>query len=119
MALPEDNDRTAAGKSMALTDDQIEQIAKQNVGEAVVYQNSWEEAVQCKIHQYDYDIIKRYTKHYEMPPVSQRVVRAEIINFLLYKLTNNTIDIQQVTKCVERDSMPSSLRISLLELLQE
>ena len=119
MALPEDNDRTAAGKSMALTDDQIEQIAKQNVGEAVVYQNSWEEAVQCKIHQYDYDIIKRYTKHYEMPPVSQRVVRAEIINFLLYKLTNNNIDIQQVTKCVERDSMPSSLRISLLELLQE
>ena len=119
MALPEDNDRTAAGKSMALTDDQIEQIAKQNVGEAVVYQNSWEEAVQCKIHQYDYDIIKRYTKHYEMPPVSQRVVRAEIINFLLYKLTNNNIDIQQVTECVERDSMPSSLRISLLELLQE
>ena len=119
MALPEDNDRTAAGKSMALTDDQIDQIAKQNVGEAVVYQNSWEEAVQCKIHQYDYDIIKRYTKHYEMPPVSQRVVRAEIINFLLYKLTNNNIDIQQVTKCVERDSMPSSLRISLLELLQE
>ena len=119
MALPEDNDRTAAGKSMALTDDQIEQIAKQNVGEAVVYQNSWEEAVQCKIHQYDYDIIKRYTKHYEMPPVSQRVVRAEIINFLLYKLTNNNIDIQQVTKCVEKDSMPSSLRISLLELLQE
>ena len=36
MALPEDDDRIIAGKSMALSDDQINQIARQNVGEAII-----------------------------------------------------------------------------------
>lgn len=119
MALPEDNDRTVAGKSMALSDNQIEQIARQNVGEAIVYQNSWEEAVQCQIKEYNFDRNSRYTKHYPIPIIAQRVVRAEILNFLLYKLVRNNVDFQQVAEFVEEDTMPSSLRIRLLEMLRE
>ena len=119
MALPESNDRAAAGKSMALSDNQIEQIAKQNVGEAIVYQNSWEEAVQCKIQEYNYEKDLRYTKQYQMPTIAQRIVRAEVLNFLLYKLVNKKVDFQQVANFVEEDKMPSSLRIRLLEMLRE
>ena len=119
MALPEDTDRTVAGKSIALSDDQIEQIARQNVGEAIVYQNSWEEAVQCQIQDYKYDVDCRYTKQYQMPVVSKRIVRAEVLNFLLYKLVNNSVDFQQVAEFAEGDTMPSSLRICLLEMLRE
>ena len=49
MSLPETNDRECAGKSIGLSDEQIEEIARQKVGQGIVYQNGWEEAVQCKI----------------------------------------------------------------------
>lgn len=119
MALPEDNDRIVAGKSMALSVDQIEQIARQSVGEAIVYQNSWEEAVHCKINKYQGDNNERYLKQYQMPIIAQRVARAEVLDFLLYKLTNKNIDFQQVAKFIEEDTMPSSMRVCLLELLSE
>lgn len=119
MALPEGSDRTTAGKSMALSEDQTEQIAKQHVGEAIVYQNSWEEAVQCKIHEYRYKDCNRYTKQYSMPTVAQRVARVEVLNFLLHNLVNKPIDFQQVDKFIENDVIPSSLRIRLLEILRE
>lgn len=119
MALPEGSDRTTAGKSMALSEDQTEQIAKQHVGEAIVYQNSWEEAVQCKIHEYRYKDCNRYTKQYSMPAVAQRVARVEVLNFLLHNLVNKPIDFQQVDEFIENDMIPSSLRIRLLEMLRE
>lgn len=119
MALPEGSDRTTAGKSMALSEDQTEQIAKQHVGEAIVYQNSWEEAVQCKIHEYRYKDCNRYTKQYSMPTVAQRVARVEVLNFLLHNLVNKPIDFQQVDEFIENDMIPSSLRIRLLEMLRE
>lgn len=49
MALPEADDRECAGKSIGLSDKQIEEIGRQKVGQGIVYQNGWEEAVQCKI----------------------------------------------------------------------
>ena len=119
MALPEDNDRIVAGKSMALSEDQIEQIARQSVGEAIVYQNSWEEAVQCKINKYQSDNNRRYLKQYQMPVIAKRVARAEVLDFLLYKITNKNVDFQQVAGFVEEDTMPSSMRVCLLGLLNE
>lgn len=53
MALPESEDRIAAGKSIGLKDEQIEEIARLKVGEAVVYQNDWEEPVLCKVKKYE------------------------------------------------------------------
>ena len=49
MSLPETDDRLCAGKSIGLSDEQIEEIARQKVGQGIVFQNGWEEAVQCKI----------------------------------------------------------------------
>ena len=119
MALPEDNDRTIAGKSMALTDEQIQQIAKQKVGEAIVYQNSWETAVQCKISEFKYDKDRVYLKSYPISFIKERIVRLDIINFLFFKLTQAEFDIQKVSEYVDNDTMPSSIRINLLDLLIE
>lgn len=49
MALPDQTDRVLVGKAAALSDKQIEALAKLKVGQAVVYQNSWLEAVLCKV----------------------------------------------------------------------
>ena len=49
MALPDKNDREFAGKSIGLKEQQIEEITMLPTGRGVVYQNSWQEAVLCKI----------------------------------------------------------------------
>ena len=41
------------------------------------------------------------------------------MNFLLHSLTNKFVDFQEVAKFVEEDTMPSYMRIYLLELLRE
>ena len=53
MRLPEENDRRIAGKSAALKDIQIDEIARLPQGVAVVYQNDWIEPVLCKIDKYE------------------------------------------------------------------
>lgn len=53
--LPEEQDREAVGKSMALTDEQILELSKLEKGCAAVYQNDWEEAVLCQFEQYHKD----------------------------------------------------------------
>lgn len=50
MALPEQSDREAAGRSLGLKEEQIQAISSQSLGQALVYQSHWEEAVQCQIN---------------------------------------------------------------------
>lgn len=52
MRLPDETDRRLAGKSAALKDEQLDEIAKLPRGVAVVYQNDWLEPVLCKIKKY-------------------------------------------------------------------
>ncbi len=65
LRLPDKGDRELVGKAAALTDIQIDEIAKLPRGVAVVYQNDWVEAVLChfveftnksKMKPYKYDI---------------------------------------------------------------
>lgn len=49
MRLPEERDRQQAGKSAAMSDKQIPELARLPKGVAVVYQNNWAEPVLCKI----------------------------------------------------------------------
>lgn len=51
MALPEQTDRDAAGKALGLKEEQIRDISRQSLGQAIVYQSHWEEPVQCQIAQ--------------------------------------------------------------------
>ena len=53
MALPDKNDREFAGKSVGLKEQQIEEITMLQRGVGVVYQNSWQEAVLCRIKKYE------------------------------------------------------------------
>ena len=49
LRTPEVNDREAIGRSMGLTDDQVNEIAKLPRGVAVVYQNDWVTPVLAKV----------------------------------------------------------------------
>lgn len=52
MRLPDESDRRLAGRSAALKDEQLDEIAKLPKGVAVVYQNDWLEPVLCKVKKY-------------------------------------------------------------------
>lgn len=52
MRLPEETDRRLAGKAAALSDEQIDEIAKLPCGVAVVYQNDWIEPILCKVKKF-------------------------------------------------------------------
>lgn len=53
MRLPEEHDRRIAGKSAALNDKQIDEIARLPQGVAVIYQNDWIEPVLCKVDKFE------------------------------------------------------------------
>lgn len=52
LRLPNKTDRELVGSSMALTDEQITELAKLPFGVAAVYQNDWIEAVLCLFDEY-------------------------------------------------------------------
>jgi DNA helicase HerA-like ATPase/DNA-binding PucR family transcriptional regulator len=52
MRLPEEMDRRLIGKSAALRDDQLDEIARLPKGVAIVYQNDWLEPVLCKVSKF-------------------------------------------------------------------
>ena len=52
MRLPDESDRRLSGKSAALKDEQLDELAKLPKGVAVIYQNDWVEPVLCKIKKY-------------------------------------------------------------------
>ncbi len=52
MRLPDEVDRRSAGKSAAVRDEQLDEIAKLSKGVAVVYQNDWLEPVLCHISKF-------------------------------------------------------------------
>ncbi|TQK03445.1 ATP-binding protein [Herbaspirillum sp. SJZ107] len=52
MRLPEETDRRLIGKSAALRDDQLDEIARLPRGVAIVYQNDWLEPVLCQVKKF-------------------------------------------------------------------
>lgn len=80
MRLPEEDDRTLAGKAAALKDEQIDEIAKLPKGVAVVYQNDWLEAVLCKVDKFDgeeklYNYTPENTSTYSDDEVKHKLIK--------------------------------------------
>ena len=59
LRLPDESDCLLAGKSIALTDEQIKELAKLPDFVAAIYQNDWVEAVLCKSEEFTKS--KKYT----------------------------------------------------------
>ena len=62
LRLPNKSDRELVGTSMALSDDQITELAKLPKGVAAVYQNDWIEAVLCSFQKFEKVKPLLYTK---------------------------------------------------------
>lgn len=60
--LPDISDRVLVGKAAGLTDVQIEELIKLELGVAAIYQSDWIEPVLCKINEFTDDKKKKYNK---------------------------------------------------------
>jgi len=119
LALPESEDRKVAGLSISLTEEQIDEIAKQKTGEAIIYQNSWEKPVQCKVARYEYDENYCFDKSSVPAAPKAHEPNLDVVRFLLKPYIKQDFNIGVVRKSIEADTLLSSTRFGLLELISE
>lgn len=118
--LPEENDRKIAGKSAALKDEQINEIARLPKGVAVVYQNDWIEGVLCQINKFDGEE-REYSYKNKGIYNEKKKINSILINFIL----NNRLDSpdrinqKEVEDAIENFEGSTQLKIELLSLLKQ
>ena len=121
MRLPEENDRRISGKAAALTDNQVEEIARLPKGVAVVYQNDWLEPVLCKIDRYggkEEDFLEPSTKD---DAAEIKEANSTLLNFIAYKRLDSPdkISIQRVLAAIKKTECTIRAKTSLYSLLKE
>lgn len=88
LRLPDGEDRTVVGRAAALTEEQIDEIARLPQGVAVVYQSNWLNAVLCKIQRANVET-KMYSYEAPMPlgPSAATLLAELILNDQFRELT--------------------------------
>lgn len=131
MRLPEENDRKTAGKSAAMKDEQIDEIAKLPTGVAVVYQNDWEAPVLCQIDEFKIDAFNGGLKQNNSKGESEseakesqynpNEVRIEILKLLLKGRIKGTVEpsLDVIRKGLDQAELSTYHKIKVLEILKE
>lgn len=123
MRLPDEADRRLAGKSAAMKDGQLDELAKLIKGVAVVYQNDWLEPVLCKI-----DLVKTGGEKYRYQPstapdAGQKAFRADMLWLLLKhympEKTEHDIDLARLRREVLTQNIPMSTKRRYLRWIEE
>lgn len=121
MRLPEETDRKVAGKSAAMKDNQIDEIAKLPTGVAVVYQNDWEEPVLCKIEQFNGSRLKYEFKEDVPEVLDQDVLTVEILKFMFQTKVSHSLtsNLDLIKHNLSSSNLPTYVKINVLETIQE
>ncbi|HCE2224693.1 TPA: ATP-binding protein [Vibrio parahaemolyticus] len=120
MRLPDETDRFLAGKSAALNDDQLDELARLPCGVAVVYQNEWLEAVLCKVNRF---FCQTSAYHYQFRPEeswNEKEFRFKLINYLLSNYNQLPIDTsdEQLIEGLFLSCLPTQFKIRLSRFMQ-
>lgn len=119
MRLPDETDRLLAGKSAALTDEQVDEMARLPRGVAVVYQNEWLEAVLCKVSRFPG---QERLYHYQAAPtraISEMTFRFNLLTHLLskYNQVPSEANEEQLAEELYRSNLPTEMKIQLRKYL--
>ena len=123
LSLPEAEDRECAGKSIGLKDKQIDEIGRLKMGEAIVYQNDWEEPVQCKVKEFEYDKEKRFEGQKDSDSAKDGSKMLYDVLSFLYKYCggngDSEIQIDKIKNSIHDSRLLSATKFSLLKLLDD
>lgn len=121
MRLPDGDDRRIAGKSAALKDNEIDELAKLATGVAVVYQNDWLQPVMCKVK-----MSQQERNPYIATPDRKQSIECSIpTNDLLKLLLKGRLskqeepDVIAIREGVEMANIPVANKVKYLKLLNE
>ena len=123
LRLPEEQDRQVVSRSVALKDEQLEEISKLPQGVAIVHQSNWLEPILCKINFFAQDHHKFYFEQKTIDTVKVKNIQQEVVSFLLHvgsRLPDNyiyqNIDFLQKNLSLIPDTMT---RIEINRLIQD
>jgi DNA helicase HerA-like ATPase len=121
MRLPDESDRRLAGKSAALTDEQLEEIAKLPRGVAVVYQNDWIEPVLCKIRKFDGDEVPYQYEYDTFEKNDIKMLKKEILLLLLKERTieQTKPNIDLICNTLDKSDISTKTKIGIYSLIDE
>ena len=123
LRLPDEQDRRLIGKAAAVSDDQLEEIARLPRGVAVIYQNNWLEPVLCKINHFNGE-----EKTYECSTTTQVTVcnqrkefNLHLARLLLHKRMDETepFDLQILKDGAKKYNIATNYKIGLLNSIQQ
>lgn len=121
MRLPEESDRLQAGRSAALNDEQIPELAKLNRGVAVIYQNDWLDPVLCKINKADITETVYTCEPSTTDGEKQKSAKRNLLEILMKNRVNEPIDrdIEEALITADNLRIATRTRILLKEALNE
>ncbi|KFZ36844.1 ATP-binding protein [Shewanella mangrovi] len=119
MRLPEEADRYLAGKSAALSNEQIDELAKLPTGVAVVYQNEWLEAVLCKVNHFSYEVQPYTYRPKETAKWDEETYRTQCIQWLLSPRCKQPLNVhsQDLSKELNKSNLPTQIKLELITCL--
>lgn len=120
MRLPEESDRIIAGKSAAMKDNQLDEIAKLPTGVAVIYQNDWEEPVLCHVDMYKGNRTSfSYISKDDALVVSP--VITESIKFMMQEKVSIPVqfDLNLIKDNLFSTSLPTFVKLNIYKAIQE
>lgn len=117
LRLPDAEDRKLVGKAAALSDEQIDELAKLPRGVAVVYQNDWVQAVLCQF--------ERFENQPKNENKAKKIARRDKPSETYFKKLFNVSDIQElgreeidtITNWIDRLTLPPSTKMGLRKVL--
>lgn len=120
MRLPDEADRLLAGKSAALTEEQIDEMARLPRGVAVVYQNEWLEAVLCKVSRFSGQESPYKYQASSTKVMSEMTFRFDLLTHLLsgYNRVKSQTNEEHLTEDLIRSNLPTATKIKLRQYLR-
>lgn len=120
MALPEKEDQLVAGRSIGLTEEQITEIPRLKKGEAIVYQNAWEEPVKVKISLYEPSDKERKDEEKDVEEAQTSNLFVDIFSTLydIYTGRQDKETIDYLINSIKASSIRGSSKYKILTHLQ-
>lgn len=115
MRLPDEADRLLAGKSAALTDEQIDEMARLPRGVAVVYQNEWLEAVLCKVNYFCTDEHPFKYSARSADAWQESTFRSRLLDWLLSPRCGQQTQVStgELLKELIKSSLPTQIKVEV------
>ncbi len=119
LRTPEANDREAVGRSIGLTEDQVNEIAKLPSGVAVVYQNDWINPVLTMINKADVtDSAYKPNKLLNIP--TEKTARTKLIRMLMQPwIDGGHFDKDELTDALKVVTISLKIKKKIIDIIDD